>query len=74
MARKASRRPRGTRVSHHIGLEVLTATVLAELVDAGLADTRLQCQPPARVVVRNRRPARRRNLVTVAGKPETLQS
>ena len=62
MVRKAPRRPSGTRISDHIGLRVLTATVLAELVDAVLADTGRQRQPPARVVVRNRLPARRRNL------------
>lgn len=78
MVRKAPRRPSGTRISDRIGLRVLTTTVLAELVDAILADTKRQRQqrrqPPARVVVRNRLPARRRNLITVAGKPGTLQS
>jgi hypothetical protein len=42
-------------------------------MDAVLSDTRRQSQPPARVVVRNRLPARRRNLITVAGKPGTVQ-
>jgi hypothetical protein len=64
----------GRALLHYIDLRVLTATVLAELMDAVLSDTRRQSQPPARVVVRNRLPARRRNLITVAGKPGTVQS
>jgi hypothetical protein len=76
MVRQATRRPSDTRISDHIGLGVLTAAVPAELVDAILADTGWQRQrpPPARVVVRNRRPARRHNLMTVAGQSGTVQS
>jgi hypothetical protein len=55
MVRKATRLPNGARISDHVSLGVLTATVPAELVDAVLADTgrqsRRQRQLPARVVV-----------------------
>src|SRR5918994_7909516 len=55
MARTPARLPNGTRISDHVSLGVLTATVPAELVDAVLADTgrqsRRQRQLPARVVV-----------------------
>ncbi len=55
MVRKATRLPNGARISDHVSLGVLTATVPAELVDAVLADTGRQSQRqrqlPARVVV-----------------------
>ena len=55
MVRKATRLPNGARISDHVSLGVLTATVPAELVDAVLAETGRQSQRqrqlPARVVV-----------------------
>ena len=55
MVRKATRLPNGTRISDHVSLGVLTATVPAELVDAVLANTGRQSQRqrqlPARVMV-----------------------
>ena len=55
MARKPGRLPDGTRISDHVTLGVLTATVPASLIDAVLADTgrqsRRQRQLPARMVV-----------------------
>ena len=39
MVRKATRLPNGARISDHVSLGVLTATVPAELVDAVLAET-----------------------------------
>ncbi len=55
MARKPARLPNGTRLSDHVTLGVLTATVPAALIDAVLADTgrqsRRQRQLPARVMV-----------------------
>jgi Insertion element 4 transposase N-terminal/Transposase DDE domain len=55
MARAPARLPDGTRISDHVTLGVLTATVPAALIDAVLADTgrqsRRQRQLPARLVV-----------------------
>ena len=55
MARTVARLPNGTRVSDHVALGVLTATISAELVDAVLAETGRQSQRqrqlPARLVV-----------------------
>lgn len=55
MARTVARLPNGTRMSDHVALGVLTATVSAELVDAVLAETGRQSQRqrqlPARLVV-----------------------
>ena len=55
MVRTAARLPKGTRISDHVTLGVLTATVSGELVDAVLAETGRQSQRqrrlPARVVV-----------------------
>jgi hypothetical protein len=55
MARMPARLPAGTRLSDHVTLGVLTATVPASLVDAVLADTGRQSQRqrqlPARLVV-----------------------
>ena len=55
MARKPGRLPDGTRISDHVTLGVLTATVPASLIDAVLADTGRQSQRqrqlPARMVV-----------------------
>jgi hypothetical protein len=55
MARTPARLPNGTRISDHVTLGVLTATVPAGLIDAVLADTgrqsRRQRQLPARPVV-----------------------
>ena len=55
MVRKATRLPKGARISDQVSLGVLTATVPAELVDAVLADTGRQSQRqrqlPARMVV-----------------------
>jgi Insertion element 4 transposase N-terminal/Transposase DDE domain len=55
MARHPARLPNGTRISDHVTLGVLTATVPAELVDAVLTDTGRQSQRqrqlPARLVV-----------------------
>jgi hypothetical protein len=55
MARKPARLPNGTRLSDHVTLGVLTATVPAALVDAVLADTgrrsQRQRQLPARLMV-----------------------
>jgi hypothetical protein len=55
MARKPGRLPEGTRISDHVTLGVLTATVPASLIDAVLADTGRQSQRqrqlPARMVV-----------------------
>jgi len=55
MVRTAARLPNGTRISDHVTLGVLTATVSGELVDAVLAETGRQSQRhrqlPARVVV-----------------------
>ena len=55
MARTVARLPNGTRVSDHVALGVLTATVSADLVDAVLAETGRQSQRqrqlPARLVV-----------------------
>jgi hypothetical protein len=55
MARTPARLPNGTRLSDHVTLGVLTATVPAALVDAVLADTgrrsRRQRQLPARLMV-----------------------
>ncbi len=55
MARTPARLPSGTRISDHVTLGVLTATVPAGLIDAVLADTgrqsRRQRQLPARLVV-----------------------
>ena len=55
MVRKATRLPNGARISDHVSLGVLTATVPAALVDAVLADTGRQSQRqrqlPARLVV-----------------------
>lgn len=55
MVRTAARLPNGARISNHVTLGVLTATVPSELVDAVLAETgrqsRRQRQLPARVVV-----------------------
>ena len=55
MVRTAARLPHGTRISDHVTLGVLTATVSGELVDAVLAETGRQSQRhrqlPARVVV-----------------------
>src|SRR4051795_417256 len=55
MVPKATRLPSGRRLSDHVTLGVLTATVPADLVDAVLAETGRQSQRqrqlPARVVV-----------------------
>ena len=55
MARKAACLPKGTRISDHVTLGVLTTTVPGELIDAVLADTGRQSQRqrqlPARLVV-----------------------
>src|SRR3954470_10340860 len=55
MVPKATRLPSGRRISDHVTLGVLTATVPADLVDAVLAETGRQSQRqrqlPARVVV-----------------------
>ena len=55
MARTVARLPNGSRVSDHVALGVLTATISAELVDAVLAETGRQSQRqrqlPARLVV-----------------------
>jgi hypothetical protein len=55
MARAPARLPSGTRISDHVTLGVLTATVPAALIDAVLADTgrrsRRQRQLPARLMV-----------------------
>jgi Insertion element 4 transposase N-terminal/Transposase DDE domain len=55
MARTVARLPNGTRVSDHVALGVLTATIPADLVDAVLAETGRQSQRqrqlPARLVV-----------------------
>jgi Insertion element 4 transposase N-terminal/Transposase DDE domain len=55
MARTAARLPNGTRISDHVTLGVLTATVSGELIDAVLAETGRQSQRqrqlPARMVV-----------------------
>ncbi len=55
MARKETRLPNGARISDQVSLGVLTATVLAALVDAVLAETGRQSQRqrqlPARLVV-----------------------
>jgi hypothetical protein len=55
MARRPARLPNGTRLSDHVTLGVLTATVPAGLIDAVLADTgrqsRRQRQLPARLMV-----------------------
>ncbi len=55
MARKPAGVPNGTRISDHVTLGVLTATVPAGLIDAVLADTgrqsRRQRQLPARLMV-----------------------
>ncbi len=55
MARQPARLPDGTRLSDHVTLGVLTATVPAPLIDAVLADTgresQRQRQLPARMVV-----------------------
>ena len=55
MARTPARLPNGTRISDHVTLGVLTATVPAATIDAVLADTgrqsRRQRQLPARLVV-----------------------
>ena len=55
MARTPARLPNGTRISDHVTLGVLTATVPAGLIDAVLADTGRQSQRqrqlPARLVV-----------------------
>jgi hypothetical protein len=54
MARTVARLPNGTRVSDHVALGVLTATIPADLVDAVLAETGRQSQRqrqlPARLV------------------------
>src|SRR5918912_70035 len=44
MARTVARLPNGTRVSDHVALGVLTATIPADLVDAVLAETDRQSQ------------------------------
>src|SRR3712207_5166107 len=55
MARKPARWANGARISDHVTLGVLTATVPGELIDAVLAATgrqsRRQRQLPARVMV-----------------------
>src|ERR671921_610276 len=55
MARTAARLPNGTRISDHVTLGVLTATVSGDLIDAVLAETGRQSQRrrqlPARLVV-----------------------
>ena len=55
MARAPARLPNGTRISDHVTLGVLTATIPAALIDAVLADTgrqsRRQRQLPARLMV-----------------------
>ncbi len=55
MARKPAGVPNGARISDHVTLGVLTATVPAGLIDAVLAATgrqsRRQRQLPARVMV-----------------------
>ena len=55
MARTPARLPNGTRLSDHVTLGVLTATIPAALIDAVLADTgrqsRRQRQLPARLMV-----------------------
>ena len=55
MARKPARLANGARISDHVTLGVLTATVPGELIDAVLADTGRQSQRrrrlPARLVV-----------------------
>jgi Insertion element 4 transposase N-terminal/Transposase DDE domain len=55
MARTPARLPNGTRISDHVTLGVLTATVPAVLIDAVLADThrqsRRQRQLPARLML-----------------------
>lgn len=53
MARTTARLPNGTRISDHVTLGVLTATVSGDLIDAVLAETgrQSQRQRPARVVV-----------------------
>jgi Insertion element 4 transposase N-terminal/Transposase DDE domain len=55
MARTPARLPNGTRISDHVTLGVLTATVPATLIDAVLADTGRQSQRqrqlPARAMV-----------------------
>jgi hypothetical protein len=53
MSRKPTHLPDGTRISDHVTLGVLTATVPVELIDAVLTDTgrqsRRQRQLPARL-------------------------
>ena len=51
MPRGAALLPRGARLSDHLTLGVLTATVPGELVDAALAATGRQRRLPARLVV-----------------------
>ena len=55
MVRTAARLANGTRISDHVTLGVLTATIPADLVDAVLAETGRQSrryrQLPARLVV-----------------------
>ncbi len=55
MARTPARLPNGTRISDHVTLGVLTATIPAALIDAVLVDTgrqsRRQRQLPARLMV-----------------------
>ena len=55
MARTPGRLPNGTRLSDHVTLGVLTATIPAAMIDAVLAETgrqsRRQRQLPARLVV-----------------------
>lgn len=53
MARTPGRLPNGTRISDHVTLGVLTATVSPTVIDAVLADTGRQSQRqlPARLVV-----------------------
>ena len=55
MARTPARLPNGTRLSDHVTLGVLTATVPAGMIDAVLGETgrqsRRQRQLPARLVV-----------------------
>ena len=55
MARTPGRLPNGTRLSDHVTLGVLTATIPAAMIDTVLAETgrqsRRQRQLPARLVV-----------------------
>src|SRR3954454_24920297 len=55
MARTPARLPNGTRLSDHVTLGVLTATIPAAMIDTVLAETgrqsRRQRQLPARLVV-----------------------